>query len=1394
MFFFTILGVFPNVAFSQVSPVSLAEYRFEEESWDGTEGEILDSSGNGYHARVNRNSILESISPALSSNLGTCSYASQSGGSIQVTGLPLDTSTIGVKTTITFWMNWDGTENTMPIGWDSHDIWMVDGYLGFNTGNSDLYGISSAGLANGWHHVAVEFTNGNVTSNRIHIDGAEQVLNQLRNNRPNNNLAFVDSELRIGGWSNDSNYNFHGLMDEVRVYESALTTTQIETIMAERHYCSVTPIAEYRLDELSYSDVENEVVDSMGGFDGRAKSAQPLDGKVCNAVDLRTSGTADYLTLDEDILTGQTDFTVSVWAKTSKQTNQSILSGAGASNNELLMWFVDKDTFSPFLKDRSNGNVSVTSIADDNWHHLVWTREGNQSCIYRDKVFEGCVTQSSTTLDIQSLILGQEQDSVGGRFSSSQAYDGLLDELLVYHKALSQREITSLYNNQNAGLNYDGSARTCPIQPVALAEYRFEEERWNDTAGEILDNTGNGYHGQVINNATPETTSPALSGNPGTCGYASQNDGSIQVTGLPLDTSTIGVKTTVTFWMNWDGTDNVMPIGWNLHDIWLRNGSIGFNTWNTDIFGTSSTGLANGWHHIAVEFTNGSVTDNRMYIDGEEKVLTQQFGSTNTDRAFVNSQMRVGGVSNSTEFNFHGLLDEFRVYEGTLTINQIITIMNERHECVTFAPDHFEIQHDGQGFTCKAETVTIKACANADCDVLYDQETSILLSPSGWASDDALVFTGELTTTLSVTDESTISMAKTSASPDADLYCFNGDTETCDIAFSNDGFEIYGENIGDSVPDQLAAKDFLNVNLRAVRSNNNVCEALLVGTQEINLTYDCDSPDQCLTPLNDISLDGNGTGESTGTIEVEFDDQGVASLALLNYPDAGRIKLRVEADIEGVTFDSSDFESVDIYPSYLALSVEEIKLIYGDPDINEQNNYVAGENFSFIVGAYGVNDQLLPNYQAENPQLKVIRLTPSSIGENGNFKYSELSSRVSNGLFSDVTDISSSGGEDHFGAGEYRFNGAYYSEVGRIEVDLKDADYLGNIVESDGTLTLGDFYPAYFQVALTDTPTLADTCNSTFSYLGQNINFETSPVFTITAYNALDTKTLNYSDAYWNYLPNESTLETNLSFVDSSTYADVGSNSASVIDPGNAPVIGSNNNYDGSGTVTINNAYFRYNKVDPDDNSVFAPVSPFAAKISLTFASDFYTSIFVGQNGDEDTICYQVSYADNTCLGWDIENVSGTEIRYGRFTLESTYGPETEPLIVPIKTEYFNADQWLLNTDDSYCTNIDFTEEDNEIQLSDTSFADSFNNVTSSGVLVEGVAVDDQFILDAPNTSGELNIWLDPTNVNLIWPDYLNYDWNGDGFINTDDFPEATVSFGLFRGNDRIIHWREVFN
>src|SRR5262249_36511891 len=108
--------------------------------------------------------------------------------------------------TVSFWMNWNGGDNQMPVGLSGYDLYLSGGSFGFNTGNSDVYGISSAGLANAWHLVTAVFTNGDATQNQLYIDGVQQALSQRAGNSAGR--GSLSSTARISGWANDSGYRF----------------------------------------------------------------------------------------------------------------------------------------------------------------------------------------------------------------------------------------------------------------------------------------------------------------------------------------------------------------------------------------------------------------------------------------------------------------------------------------------------------------------------------------------------------------------------------------------------------------------------------------------------------------------------------------------------------------------------------------------------------------------------------------------------------------------------------------------------------------------------------------------------------------------------------------------------------------------------------------------------------------------------------------------------------------------------------------------------------------------------------------------------------------------------------------------------------------------------------
>jgi MSHA biogenesis protein MshQ len=1162
--------------------------------------------------------------------------------------------------------------------------------------------------------------------------------------------------------------------------------------------CDVfAPLLEYRFDELSWTGTAGELIDSsINSLNGQSVGgALSEDAQLCTGATF--DGVNDHFVVPPISTDFSSGFSAMAWVDFGSNNNWERIFdfGNGAANNNIV--FTRQGSTNHLRFEIFNGGASCGNIQADNGivsgrhHYAVAVASDNTVVLYRD----GAAIKSGTTACLPPNVT-RNINYIGRSNWNNEYFESEIDELKIFDSTLTATNISNIYNNENAGNNYDGTTRSCPVIAcgtldavgIKIGSGGGSSDSQINTTSEAL-----AIHAAWLTASSPATGSIDTGGDTynvtatgssevdridfggydqdfaGTLPYPGADTGVggedflVYTSGtlsLPAGDYTIYVESD-------DGFSFVMDT--------LKGDTVSFSK-----FGSSSSGANNELRYenpTGNSNTGGSFTLTQDSVFDISAIFFERSGGDYLEIS-ISNDIRTNAAPSGYETLRHGALNE-KVKFGQCAVTSQI--------------DHYRIEHDAQGFTCEAENLTIKACADANCDTLYDEETSITLSPSGWSDGDTLIFTGEFPTSISVQDEGSITLAKTGATPEADLRCFNGSNETCNIAFSDDGFEIYGENTGDTLPDQLAANSFQNVNLRAVRSNNNVCEALLQGTQNIDLTYNCDSPDQCLTSLSGISVTGDGTGGSTGNIEVEFNDQGEASLAVLNYPDAGRLILSIQAEVDGVTINSSDNEAVDVYPSYLQLTVDQSELLYGSS--GEQNNYIAGEPFTVLIGAYGVNDALLPNYQAESPQLKVTRIQPANNGSNGHFKYSDtgtISAQLTAG-FTSATGLS-------FSAGEHQYTTAYYDEVGRINIDVKDNSYLGNEILSNGSKTLGDFYPAYFGVALSATPSLADTCDI-FSYVGETITFATDPEFTITAYNALNVITENYSDNYWNYLPNESTLEANLSFMDTSTYQLTGT--AIVIDLGDTPLITNNDNFNGSGTVTITNGRFRYNKVDPVDNRAFSPVSPFDAKISLAFSSPFFSSTFVDQNGNLDTICHQASYSDNTCLEWDIEEVTGTQMRYGRLKLESTYGPEIVPLNVPIKAEYLNDSQWLLNTDDSNCTSIALTETAGQIILTaiDGYDLDLVGDVKSDGVLILGLPVGDQLKLKAPDpsqlgpgTQGQLTLSLDPTAIGVEWPNHLNYDWDKDGFIDIDDYPKATITFGLFRGSDRIIQWRELLN
>jgi len=153
--------------------------------------------------------------------------------------------------------------------------------------------------------------------------------------------------------------------------------------------------------------------------------------------------------LDGEALNSLNSLTIALWL-------QSFDSGSGKhwfsaanskQNNEFLLRH-DNGKIVLLLRNKDH-KMSDVKINDNSWHHIVFTREGSIIELYIDGIFDSVWDSApvgNLSVEKSGLWLGGDQDSVGGGWVSSQQFDGLLDDLRIYDRALDASEIQELYN------------------------------------------------------------------------------------------------------------------------------------------------------------------------------------------------------------------------------------------------------------------------------------------------------------------------------------------------------------------------------------------------------------------------------------------------------------------------------------------------------------------------------------------------------------------------------------------------------------------------------------------------------------------------------------------------------------------------------------------------------------------------------------------------------------------------------------------------------------------------------------------------------------------------------------------------------------------------------------
>lgn len=1299
--------------------------------------------------------------------------------------------------------------------------------------NSSNEIISSSGLVaeDQWYNLAYSWGSQGM---RLYLDGSSIGTNSnLTTGTEGNSEPIIfgagatDSENNESSPANLKDF-FKGEMDEIKFFITQINESAILELYNQADYsctnCSVEAglIAHWPMDLCSLDGTANEVVDVANGYNGYAQDGASVleTGKFCQTSEF--SGFGEHLYLNNVDAFDVDEGAVSMWFKMPDLSfyNTQSLGGQTLISRDAYAYNGGGGHFT--LLVQSNGSLAsrhqstnstayavtgASIVSEGTWHHVVYTWGSEGLKIYLDGVLNGSNTSFTygTDNDEPIVIGANAYTSETGDSSPANLTDffqGQIDEVKYYEIQIDATKVSDLY--QQDQYDCDGCSGS-----QLVAHYAFEEEEWSGS-GAVLDSSTNANHATHLGLATPMNPSEQIACQvldvPYSTGSNAQNG--IDTGILPHQMNGQG---TISFWFRsneaWNTgrsrqlfdasttTDN------RYFDLVITSGGklkFAVEDINDDDFtfetSSSLSYSADEWVHVAITW---DVADKpfEIYLNGIKQTIDSSIENTDElplaelqtlyigdNRSGYRSQ---GGSTNSA----NGQFDDVRIYNYAQPKAAIENDMDDKTTCTYVYK--YQIEHDASGLTCEAEQVTIRACADEQCSTLYDEDITVDMLPNaGWPSGGSVTIPANTATAVdfSYTDVGTVTFDVTGDTAEKATECIGNTGNSCDIQFSDSGFQLIGATASDPFADQVSESTFSSAQLRAVRTDDtgggNVCVAALEGTQSITFALQCDDPASCLTAVSTSGTNISSTG--TQDVDLLFDSNGIASLATFSYADAGKITLTASANIDTFTVAPASTQFI-VYPSRLNLRVT-----------GADANTPAGQDFAVVISAIGSQGGALPNYQPEQMQFQLTRLSPLDNGNvDGILTYAgnaAINSAVASSSSFVDANISSNVTNN---AGLHSFT-ANYSEYGQLSFDIKDADYFGYTLSSAASnqaspATLGLFVPAYFAVQ-SNTPTLADQCSiaSSFTYLGQTLGFSTAPELTVTAMNALGQPTLNFqSEANWNWLSGASSNDIVLSD---------GNYSGSVSLWGTPDFDVSDENVLGSRLLTINSAQAVYSKTS-------TPVAPFSSAMSMQFLPSFFTNSTFGVN-----ICYHANYtanspdicdtgatlsalSDNNNV-YTTPTISGANLKWGRLVLSNSFGPETEDLKVTVTAEYYNGTRFVKNLDDS-CTTLNLPASDFEAKDMNGAATGAISVLNSDFTITNGQTLSFEGInvRNADQTvKGEYRIELQPTDdaTTITWDDYLQFDWNGAEAAYVS--PSAIITFGQFRGNDRIIHWREVTN
>jgi Family of unknown function (DUF6701)/Concanavalin A-like lectin/glucanases superfamily len=230
----TLMALRPLVA----QPV--LQWTMDQATWNGTAGEVIDSSGNGLNGRAVNGTLTANTTPAISGSPGTCRYGAFDGVNDYVEVASNALLNITDELTVMMWLRptaYPTAGNLKSFmskdnNYEAHlnSAGKVDWWWG--GGAQELISAASVPL-NTWTHVAIVYSRAGGFQ-RIYLNGVQDT------NTNNQTAALATNALpfQIGGDQGFAGREWPGQVDEVYVFRSALSQARVQQYMNSTRACA----------------------------------------------------------------------------------------------------------------------------------------------------------------------------------------------------------------------------------------------------------------------------------------------------------------------------------------------------------------------------------------------------------------------------------------------------------------------------------------------------------------------------------------------------------------------------------------------------------------------------------------------------------------------------------------------------------------------------------------------------------------------------------------------------------------------------------------------------------------------------------------------------------------------------------------------------------------------------------------------------------------------------------------------------------------------------------------------------------------------------------------------------------------------------------------------------